>query len=137
MPPVLPEREPKGAVIEVDKGLVEATKHRMIFTDTTQHIDDKVSVDMPSHTDWSITIINLQDRQIVVREIDGTLREANWEERDRMCQMFFPKLGRKMWLPMMLKPKQLPEVLSLGHHLTVLDCVCVQCAPDSAEYIRV
>ena len=80
---------------------------------------------------------NLQDRQIVVCEIDGTLREANWDERDRMCQMFFPKLGRKMWLPMMLQPEQLPEVLSLGHHLTVLDCVCVQCAPDSAEYIRV
>lgn len=72
-----------------------------------------------------------------MREVDGTLREAKWEERDRMCQLFFPKLGRKMWLPKMLQPEQLPEVLSLGHHLTVLDCVCVQCAPDSADYIRV
>ena len=139
MPPVLPEREPKGAVIKVDKGLVKATKHRMIFTDTTQHMDDKVSADVPSipHSLVHLYFHNLQDRQIVVRQIDGTLREANWEERDRMCQMFFPKLGRKMWQPRMLHPKQLPEVLGLGHHLTVLDCVCVQCAPDSADYIRV
>lgn len=49
MPPVLPEREPKGAMIEVDKGLVEATKHRMIFTDTTQHMDDTVSADVMCH----------------------------------------------------------------------------------------
>ena len=54
-----------------------------------------------------------------------------------MCQAFFPKLGRKMWLPQMLQPHQLPEVLSKGHHLTVLDCVCIQCAPDSKDYIRV
>lgn len=72
-----------------------------------------------------------------MREVNGTLREAEWTERDRMCQLFFPKLGRKMWLPKMLHPHQLPEVLGLGHHLTVLDCVCVQCAPDSKEYIRV
>ena len=69
--------------------------------------------------------------------MDGTLREADWEERDRMCQLFFPKLGRKMWLPKMFHPQQLPKVLSLGHHLNVLDRVCVQCAPDSKEYIRV
>lgn len=48
MPPVLPERSPKGAVIEVDEGLVEAVKHRVIFTDTTQHIDDKVRRYLPT-----------------------------------------------------------------------------------------
>lgn len=72
-----------------------------------------------------------------MREVDGTLREANWPERDRMCQLFFPKLARKMKLPKMLLPHQLPEVLALGHHVLVLDVVCVQCAPDSKDYIRV
>ena len=72
-----------------------------------------------------------------MREVDGTLREASWSERDRMCQLFFPKLGRKMNLPQMLQPHQLPEVLSLGHHLLVLDVVNLQCEPDSKEYIRV
>ena len=78
-----------------------------------------------------------QDRWIVVREVDGTLREASWNERDRMCQLFFPKLGRKMNLPQMLQRHQLPEVLSLNHHPLVLDVANVQCEPDSKEYIRV
>lgn len=29
----------------------------------------------------------LQSRRIVVREPNGILREANWRERDRMCQV--------------------------------------------------
>lgn len=29
----------------------------------------------------------LQSRRIVVRELNGILREATWEERDRMCQV--------------------------------------------------
>ena len=72
-----------------------------------------------------------------MREVDGTLRDASWGERDRMCQLFFPKLGRKMNLPQMLQCHQLPEVLSLDHHLLVLDVANVQCEPDSKEYIRV
>ena len=35
-------------MIEVDEGLVEAVKHRVIFTDTTQHIDDKVRRYLPT-----------------------------------------------------------------------------------------
>ena len=42
MPPVLPEREPKGATIEVDEGLSGVIDHPMVFTETTQHMDDKV-----------------------------------------------------------------------------------------------
>ena len=42
MPPVLVERSPRGAVIEVDEKLAEAIETRVIFTDTTQHKEDKV-----------------------------------------------------------------------------------------------
>ena len=42
MPPVLPERKSKGAAIEKDEKLDKAIQHRFVFTDTTQHMDDKV-----------------------------------------------------------------------------------------------
>jgi len=42
MPPVLPERTPRGEVIERDERLVGATKFRMIFTDITHHKENKV-----------------------------------------------------------------------------------------------
>ena len=42
MPPVLPVRQPRKSVIEVDKKLAEAIENRYIFTETTHHKDDKV-----------------------------------------------------------------------------------------------
>ncbi len=73
----------------------------------------------------------------MVRETNGTLREGTWEERDRLCQMYHPKPGRKLWLPTLLTEEQLPNVLKRGLHLHVLDLVCVQCLPDSKDFIRV
>lgn len=44
MPPVLPERAPRGEVIERDDKLAGAIQHKMIFTDITHHKEDKVRV---------------------------------------------------------------------------------------------
>lgn len=44
MPPVLPERKSKGAAIEKDEKLDKAIDHQFVFTDTTQHMDDKVNI---------------------------------------------------------------------------------------------
>lgn len=76
-------------------------------------------------------------RSIVVRETDGVLRQATWEERDKMCQVFFPTLGRKMWLPKALSDQILPSILDRMLHLNVLDLVGVQCDPQSHDYHRV
>lgn len=76
-------------------------------------------------------------RSIVVREPDGVLRQATWEERDRMCQVFFPALGRKIWLPKALSDEVLPSILENLLHVNVLDLVCVQCDPQSSDYHRV
>ena len=32
-----------------------------------------------------------RERLIVVRDIDGTLRTATWEEHDRMNQIYYPR----------------------------------------------
>ena len=42
MPPILPERTPRGEVIERDDRLKGAIQHKMIFTDITHHKEDNV-----------------------------------------------------------------------------------------------
>lgn len=49
----------------------------------------------------------------MVREPDGTLRKATWEERDRLVQVYFPKPGRRLAPPFMFKE----ENLKVGEHL--------------------
>lgn len=41
-PPILPERNACGQVIEVDENLNKAVSHRMIFTETSQHKENQV-----------------------------------------------------------------------------------------------
>lgn len=52
-------------------------------------------------------LFNLQERFIVVREPDGILRKATWEERDRLIQVYFPKEGRKISAPLVFKEENL------------------------------
>lgn len=49
----------------------------------------------------------LQHRIIVVRETDGTLREADWHERDRINQIYNPLPGRELRTPLMFSPQYL------------------------------
>ena len=72
-----------------------------------------------------------------MREPAGILREATWEERDRMMQVYFPSLGRRMRLPHVLSAEGLLPVLEAGHYRDILDMACLQCEPDSSDYIRV
>ena len=72
-----------------------------------------------------------------MHELSGELREATWEERDRMMQVYFPSLGRKMWLPHMLTVEGLLPVLETERYRDILDMACLQCNPGSADYIRV
>lgn len=77
MPPVLRLRAPTDRVLSHDPALqgLETAKH--VFTDVTFGASDR-------------------RRVIVVRDADGTLREADWDERHRMNEMFFPRGGRKI-----------------------------------------
>lgn len=118
MPPVLEERKPIHDVLSVDNILngMDTAKH--VFTDITYSIPHR-------------------ERFIVVREPDGTLRKANWEERDRLIQVYFPKEGRKLTPPLLFKEENLKLVFSQDRHEDVLDLCLVQFEPDSSEYIRV
>jgi len=118
MPPVLPERKPINDVLSEDKILDGMDTAKYVFTDITYNIPHR-------------------ERFIVVREPDGTLRKASWEERDRLVQVYFPKEGRKLTAPLIFKEENLKLVFSQDRHEDVLNLCLVQFEPDSSEYIRV
>ncbi|XP_054884830.1 28S ribosomal protein S22, mitochondrial [Poeciliopsis prolifica] len=118
MPPVLPERKPINDVLTVDKILDGMDTAKYVFTDITYNIPHR-------------------ERFIVVREPDGTLRKAIWEERDRLIQVYFPKQGRKLTPHVLFKEENLKTVFSQDRHEDVLNLCLVQFDPDSADYIRV
>lgn len=60
---------------------------------------------IPMHTAY--TWFFPQERFIVVREPNGTLRKATWDERDRLIQVYFPKEGRKLTAPLIFKEENL------------------------------
>ena len=41
-PPILPERELCGEILEVDEDLAGAVSHKIVFTETTQHKENEV-----------------------------------------------------------------------------------------------
>ncbi|XP_056139961.1 28S ribosomal protein S22, mitochondrial [Lampris incognitus] len=118
MPPILPERKPINDVLSVDKILDGMDTAKYVFTD--------INYETPH-----------RERFIVVRETDGTLRKATWEERDRLIQVYFPKEGRKIAVPHMFKEENLKVVFSQDRHEDVLNRCLVQFEPDSSEYIRI
>ncbi|XP_076591390.1 small ribosomal subunit protein mS22 [Chaetodon auriga] len=118
MPPILPERKPISDVLCEDKILDGMDTAKYVFTDITYGIPHR-------------------ERFIVVREPDGTLRKATWDERDRLIQVYFPKEGRKITAPLIFKEENLRMVFSQDRHEDVLNLCLVQFEPDSPEYIRV
>uniref|UniRef100_A0ACB8FBA1 Uncharacterized protein n=1 Tax=Sphaerodactylus townsendi TaxID=933632 RepID=A0ACB8FBA1_9SAUR len=90
MPPVLSEREPIHDVLAEDKILDGIEPYKYVFTD--------LEYDTPH-----------RERFIVVRETNGVLRKATWEERDRMIQIFFPREGREINPPPLFKNENLME----------------------------
>ncbi|OCT81082.1 hypothetical protein XELAEV_18027895mg [Xenopus laevis] len=78
-----------------------------------------------------------QERFIVVREPNGVLRKATWEERDRMIQVYFPREGRKLATPLVFQPENMQVLFKEDRHEELLNRCLVQFDPDSAEYIRV
>ncbi|KAL4624748.1 28S ribosomal protein S22, mitochondrial [Arapaima gigas] len=118
MPPVLPERKPINDILAHDKVLEGLETAKYIFTDITFETPHR-------------------QRFVVVREPDGCLRKASWEERDRMIQVYFPKRGRKITAPPIFQEANLKNVFLQDQHEALLDLCLAQFEPDSAEYKKV
>lgn len=118
MPPILPERKPIHDVLCEESILDGMDTAKYVFTDITYNIPHR-------------------ERFIVIREPNGILRKATWEERDRLVQVYFPKEGRKITPPLMFKEENLKMVFSQDRHEDVLNLCLVQFEPDSSEYIKI
>lgn len=88
MPPVIKERKPIDKVLSKDVALQGYTDSKLVITDITFGIEN-------------------HDRLIVVREPNGTLRYADWDERHRMNQIYFPMDGRDITMPKMFDKENL------------------------------
>ena len=62
-----------------------------------------------------------RSRIIVVREPDGTLRTSNWDEQDRLNQTYFPRDGRRHYIPAMFQTENLKAILEPSKYEYVLD----------------
>jgi len=87
-------------------------------------------------TDITYGVSN-RNRLIVARDTDGTLRQASWDERDRMNQIFFPQKHRKLTMPKMFEDEYLQAVLNDRRYKFILDRACIQFEPDDQKYISV
>ena len=112
MPPLIKEREPIHKVISKNPELQEFDHCKYLFTDISQGISDRVSFFLfsfpflRSFNVWKI-IPFFQNRVIVARDPDGVLREASWEERQKMCQVYFSAVGREIQVPKMFENQYL------------------------------
>ncbi|XP_040204959.1 28S ribosomal protein S22, mitochondrial [Rana temporaria] len=118
MPPMLEERPPINETLTVDEILSGTDTAKYVFTDITYST---------AH----------QERFIVVREPNGVLRKATWEERDRMIQVYFPRQGRKLAPPPVFKKENLQHLFKLDRHEELLNRCIIQFEPDSHEYIEI
>jgi len=118
MPPVMGPRTPAGTVISNDFQLAKLLEHKLVFTDVSYGLKEK-------------------DRTVVIREKDGSLRNATWDEKGRMSQTFFPEFGREIFLPRMFTAEFLPKSLRTVSAYFILTRACMQLEPDDPDYIRV
>lgn len=118
MPPILPPRKPINHVYVVDKKMEGYSTNKYLFTDISFGRNDR-------------------NRHIVLRDVDGTLRKATWEEREKANQIYFPRDGRKLRVPKMFQADYFEEVLSKEWYEFILDRACIQFEPDDPLYIHI
>uniref|UniRef100_A0A7E4WAL9 28S ribosomal protein S22, mitochondrial n=1 Tax=Panagrellus redivivus TaxID=6233 RepID=A0A7E4WAL9_PANRE len=77
-----------------------------------------------------------QDRTVVIREPDGTLRTALPEEHDRMNRVYYEQPNRPPVAPAVFKDPALKDALDADRHEFVLDFACWFYEPDDPEFVR-
>ncbi|XP_043278813.1 28S ribosomal protein S22, mitochondrial [Venturia canescens] len=118
MPPVVKRRTDIQRVLSKDPALQGHDTAKYVFTDITYPAND-------------------YQRLIAIREIDGTLRTATWDERHRINQIYYPIKGRQIRHPKMFQEEYLKDVLDRREYEFILDRACLQYEPNDPEYHRI
>uniref|UniRef100_A0A0N4ZTM9 28S ribosomal protein S22, mitochondrial n=1 Tax=Parastrongyloides trichosuri TaxID=131310 RepID=A0A0N4ZTM9_PARTI len=115
--PLKEPRSTKVTILDKDPEIANFDQSKFIFTDITFDATD-------------------QDRTIVVREIDGTLRSATPSEHDRMNRLFYEKPNRPVLEPAVFSGDDLMTALNTNKHEFVLDWACWFYEPDDPKYVE-
>ncbi|XP_067011878.2 small ribosomal subunit protein mS22 [Anabrus simplex] len=115
IPPIVKEREDINEELFCDPALKGYDQAKYVFTDITYGVSDK-------------------NRLVVVRDANGSLRKASWDERFRMNQIYFPRPGRQLRPPHMFEDDYLKRLLEKEEYEFILDRACVQFEPDDPKY---
>ncbi|XP_015586509.1 28S ribosomal protein S22, mitochondrial [Cephus cinctus] len=118
MPPVVKKRSEVTKIISTDPALESYDRCNYVFTDITYGISN-------------------YDRLIVVREPNGVLRHAKWDERHCLNQIYFPMPGREIIAPRMFEQEFLEDLLNRQEYDFVLNRACLQFEPNDPKYIEI
>ncbi|KAK6735537.1 hypothetical protein RB195_018628 [Necator americanus] len=116
----VPIKEPRSqevSVLSKDAEIMCFDNSKFVFVDITFDAND-------------------QDRTVVVREVDGTLRIATPEEHDRMNRTYYEKPNRPVFLPPLFEDPYLQDALDRKEHEFVLDWACWFFEPDDPAYVK-
>jgi small subunit ribosomal protein S22 len=118
MPPFMNPWVDETQILSQDPEIQGFEESNLVFTDISPGFSDR-------------------NRMIAVREPNGTLRRAHWEERYRMNQIYFPVQERSQVMPRMFEEDNLEKTLSREDYLFVLERACLQLQPDDPQYLRI
>uniref|UniRef100_A0A0K0DU14 28S ribosomal protein S22, mitochondrial n=1 Tax=Strongyloides stercoralis TaxID=6248 RepID=A0A0K0DU14_STRER len=116
----VPMKEPRTDDVEIldkDPEIANFDTSKYVFTDITFDATD-------------------QDRTVVIREPDGTLRLATPSEHDRMNRFYYEKPNRPVFEPAVFSGVDLEKALEARKHEFVLDWACWFYEPDDLKYIE-
>lgn len=116
----VPIKEPRANTVEIlsrDTDIAGFDSSKFVFTDITFDATD-------------------QDRVVVVREVDGTLRTATPEEHDRMNRVYYEKPNRPIKEPAVFTDPWLQNALDRNEHEFVLDWACWYFEPDDPAFVK-
>ncbi|MFH4974765.1 hypothetical protein AB6A40_001474 [Gnathostoma spinigerum] len=115
----VPVKEPRKRTYEVlaeDSEIAMFDDSKFVFTDITFDATN-------------------QDRTVVVREPNGVLRTATYEEHDRMNRLFYEQPSRPVFPPPVFSDPYLQKALDENKHEFVLDWACYFYEPDDPDFV--
>ncbi|XP_059154153.1 small ribosomal subunit protein mS22-like [Physella acuta] len=117
IPPYMNPRKPKLTPLITDPDLAGFDKSDYVFVDVSFGLHDR-------------------KRSVVIRDPQGTLKEASWDVKERMNQIFNPKEGKQYFKPKMFEEQILEKLIADGKYVYILDRACCQFEPDDPDFIR-
>lgn len=118
IPPIVPIRTPRYKIYSEDPALKGLETANFVFTDITFGVKNA-------------------ERLIVVRDTDGTLKEADWSLRDRINQVYFPMKHREIKIPKLFDEENLENILNRQEYEYILDRACLQFDPNDPKFQKV